>query len=434
MRESTIFTLVGRKISKPDHRIGKRNSFSRSSGTLFGVSATPKSQRRDPNAKSGETTETSDKSNEKLNPTNSAKQSTDYKICQNKENFLKVSANEKLKSEQSVPQEVPTETTTATATEASKQFCQVMTEEKEVKPLENNSDKQVNKEVASDRGRTTEEETDLFEPTKCSTTLKSPSIVKEVMKSMAIVSRESSTVDYRLTKTKIVDSFGKTNGLSGGDTEAMLVIQELDRSIAEASPSTANSPLNRPRIHENLMSSGANGSLDHRLSPRVSDAKMSALSSAISETALGSKSFGIRPTKPPRLVSASIEAKHKTLIEVNETQTDNLIEELYVSDGNGHKLDFGIDSTDLSISNKVLNPLLSIKVNNSYADNSRNGIDMNISDNIKPMSGQVTNNLDGTITCKSSRSVLYFYLRSHCLRFHALNLLICCSYANQKPM
>ena len=366
LQDSTVFTLIGRQIVKPDQSVAKRNTLSHSSGTLFGVSATPKTQRKKLNEKSGETTETSDELNEKLNSTNSAKQSTDYNICQNKEVLLKVSANEKLNSEQSVPQEVPTETI--------KQFCRVMTEEKEeVKPLENNSDK-VNKEVRSasedrndrkDCNLTDKEDTNLCQQTECSPTLKSPSIVKEVMKRMAILSSESSTVDYRVSETRIADSFAKTNGMSGGDTEAMLVIQELDRSIAEASPSTTNSPLNKPRIHEKLMSNALN------------DAINKADSHTVSETPLINRSFGFRPTKPPRLVSTSIETKHKTMIEVNESQTDNLIEELYVGDDNGSKLKYKIDSTNMSISNKVLNPLFNVKVNNNYIETSKNRIDMN---------------------------------------------------------
>jgi hypothetical protein len=51
------------------------------------------------------------------------------------------------------------------------------------------------------------------------------------------------------------------------------------------------------------------------------------------------KTTGLRPNKPPRLLSSinSIDAKRQIMIERTETQTDNLIEEVYLADENGTK-------------------------------------------------------------------------------------------------
>ncbi len=293
-------------------------------GTIFTIFGSPNVQNRSKDSLLSD--QKIDKSNDETKKLNGNFDSSDscatnvnniahdnsLSISENDNHFkdVKVSVNEKLNFRLSVPQELPIQSI--------KEFCRGMIEDKEVNQTAKHQN--IESKVISNNSSFLTEIKD--ERRKQLPTLKSPTIVKEVMKKIASIPRGGfeQNVDITVTESQSLTINGRcdksvtTNGCqvlsSGNDTEAMLVIQELDRSIAEGSPSNANSPVIVPRICEK----------------KNNENKLI-------------KTTGLRPNKPPRLLSSinSIDTKRQMMIERTETQTDNLIEEVYLADENGTK-------------------------------------------------------------------------------------------------
>jgi hypothetical protein len=294
-------------------------------GTIFTIFGSPNVQNR--NKDSPLSDQKVDKSNDETKKLNGKFDSSDscatnvnnisndncLSISENENQFkdVKVSVNEKLNFKLSVPQELPIQSI--------KEFCRGMIEDKEVNQTAKQN-QNIESKIVSNNSCFLPQTKD--ERRKQLQTLKSPTIVKEVMKKIASIPSGGfeQNVDITVTESQSLTTNGRcdksvtTNGCqvlsSENDTEAMLVIQELDRSIAEGSPSSANSPVIVPRICEK----------------KNNENKLI-------------KTTGLRPNKPPRLLSSinSIDAKRQIMIERTETQTDNLIEEVYLADENGTK-------------------------------------------------------------------------------------------------
>ncbi|XP_054167177.1 heat shock 70 kDa protein 12A-like [Oppia nitens] len=228
--------------------------------------------------------------------------------------------------------------------------------------------------------------------------LKSPTIVKEVMKKIAFLPcGHDFTTD---SNNSVNESSNKSNDCnlsthsspkmqlngytlnSDNDNEAMLAIQQLDQTIDEASPSNTNSPVIVAKIQDNFK----NEQIDQQINN------------------MNNKSNNVKPTKPPRFINYStIENKQKTLIEINQTQCDNLIEEMYVTDENGSKSNKIIDKC---ITNHMKSQTLYNNDSNNRQTTHKNEIDLNYNNyNIKQMNIGVSTDLDVAIARASLSSV-----------------------------
>ena len=344
------------------------------SGTLFGILASPKiSSDRQKSVINDEKI----KRNELIS-SDSVKTSIGLtkveKSYLNDQNNVRSNEREKIVFQYSVPQKIGIHSN-------EKSFSAMSQPVGGVKPL-----KELSNQVLNDQ-------------TKHLVYLKSPTIVKEVMKKMAALpsrplnvyvgEQVSHNEPRALSSIQTIDSI-KTNCLNSSDAEAMLVIQELDKSIAEASPSTSNSPLVEQKFNSD-QKRGEDNSI--RLN-------------------------NIRPDKPPRLETRLIDCftttqlkqkSNKTFIEINETQNDNLIEELYFTDESGLKTNKKVNET------KKIADIYGINLRES---NPKNNISLNINDNklihrniidfqhnydIKKISVKDTNDLDGAVARTSFR-------------------------------
>ena len=370
--KSSVFTLIGRQNISSDKSVVKTTkenelkkssqSLSECSGTLFGVLASPKIFNDSKNNTNNQIPGIEGQ-NEKSIPTNSTKSAKQL----TNDNNLSINRND-VKVSESIGQIVSQKVKTP----SNKEFDYVMkhNSEEDVKPLQ-----QI--KVINDFN--------IYDESKQFTSLKSPSIVKEVMKKIAALPLKvvddglHKQVSDKLSDIPTIDSM-ESHCINSSDTEVMLVIQELDKSIAEGSPSTSNSPL----ILNKFKSKDKN------------------------ENSI--KLNGCRPNKPPRLINGltSFESKHTTFIEINETQThsqtDNLIEELYFTDESGVKSIESIKVEDNNgINAKKSNHNLSININENHFQNRKNIIDFHI--NYKKQINVESDDLDGAIARTSFRYV-----------------------------
>jgi len=434
---SSVFTLVGRQIVNTDKNIAavkteinenlpKPTIESHSEGTIFSVLASPKVRKQvtklSDQSLTKKTNDT-EKLSKKIDTTNS-KTTVEKKIVNDKSSSIsendykdvKVSVNEKLNFRLSVPQELPIQSI--------KEFCRVMIQDKEVNQTEK---LEPNKESKEDSNKTCSlSVTEKYDQTIQLPTLKSPTIVKEVMKKIASIPSGGfqQNVDIQVTESQLLTSnlqnnrsvihYGCQTVSAGSDAEAMLVIEELDRSIEEGSPSNANSPAIMPR--NNLKKNIANKSFELI------------------------KTTGPRPNKPPRLLNSmtSIEAERKMLIKVSETQTNNLIEEIYLADESGIKSESELNSQikqskiNETVSQQKTKSLSCEKTtkehecetprnNDNNIEKFKNGNNLNLNCSIKH-GINATNDLECAIARASLRYVYFQFIQAHKTAFYCFKL------------